>query len=76
MTNNQLKSYAERYIRLKEEQKALGEDIKELEQEVGSAGFDKKIFRDAIKFQMLDSQKQEERRNQMELFDNYLEAMQ
>ena len=75
MTNNELKTYAERYIRLKEEAKALAEDIKELEQEVGSAGFDKKIFRDAIKFQMLDAQKQEERRNQMDMFEAYVDAI-
>lgn len=50
--NGQLKSYVERLVRLHEEKRNLAEDIKELFQEVKSAGFVPKQVRAVVKAAM------------------------
>ncbi len=75
MTNNQLKSYADRIARLTEEKKGITEDIKDIEAEAKSNGYDLKVLREAIKFSMLTAEKQQEKLDQMELFDTYWSAI-
>ena len=75
MTNNQLKSYADRIARLTEEKRGITEDIKDIEAEAKSNGYDLKVLREAIKFSMLTAEKQQEKLDQMELFDTYWSAI-
>jgi uncharacterized protein (UPF0335 family) len=49
-----LRSYIERVERLKEEQKALGQDITEIMAEAKSSGFDTAVIKDIIKLRSLD----------------------
>jgi uncharacterized protein (UPF0335 family) len=67
-----LRSIVERIERLKEEQKALSEDIKEIGQEAQSAGFDVATIRQIIKLRAMDQAKLEE---QDTLLDVYRRAL-
>jgi len=49
-----LRSYIGRVERLKEEQKALGQDITEIMAEAKSSGFDTAVIKDIIKLRSLD----------------------
>lgn len=49
-----LRSYIERVERLKEEQKALGQDITEIMAEAKGSGFDTAVIKDIIKLRSMD----------------------
>lgn len=52
-----LKSFVERIVRMEEEKKALGEDVKEIYSEAKSTGFDTKILRKVVKRHQMDPDK-------------------
>jgi uncharacterized protein (UPF0335 family) len=67
-----LKAFVERIVRLEEEKKETGEDIKEVYSEAKGTGFDTKILRKVVKrFQMDPDKKREED----DLIDTYEVAL-
>ena len=69
---DRLRNYIGRIERLEEERKALGADIKDIYQEVKSAGFDTKVVRRLIQLRKMDPTDVEE----MEaLLDMYRHAL-
>ena len=69
---DRLRNYIGRIERLEEERKALGADIKDIYQEVKSAGFDTKVVRRLIQLRKMDPTDVEE----MEaLLDTYRHAL-
>ena len=68
-----LNAYAARIERLQEEQKAAGEDIKDVFAEAKSAGFDPKILRKIIARKKANKEKL---REEEELMSLYASAMQ
>lgn len=67
-----LKSFVERIIRLEDEKKALGEDVKEIYAEAKSVGFDTKILRKVVKRSQMDPDK---KREEDDLIDTYEAAL-
>lgn len=67
-----LKSFIERIERLKEEKKALSDDIKDIFAEAKSTGFDPKIMKELIKLRKMD---ENDRAEQQVLLDIYMNAM-
>jgi uncharacterized protein (UPF0335 family) len=67
-----LTAYIEKIERLEEEKAGIGEDIKEVYNEAGSVGFDKKIMRQVVKAR---KKSREELTEEQELLDLYLEAV-
>lgn len=67
-----LKNIVDRVIRLTEEQKALGEDIKEVYSEGKAKGLEPKIVRKIVQIKMADKEKL---RQDKELLDLYLFAL-
>jgi uncharacterized protein (UPF0335 family) len=55
-----LKSFVERIIRLEDEKKDLGEDIKDVYSEAKGVGFDTKILRKVVKREQMDREKVQE----------------
>lgn len=69
---DRLRSLVERIERLREEQKALADDIKDIYQEAKSAGFDVKVLRQLISIRTKDANEVDE---QMSLLDVYKRAL-
>jgi len=67
-----LRSLVARVERLEEEKKALTSDIKEVYDEAKALGFDPKIMRKAVSLRKMDA---EERREQADLLDIYIHAL-
>lgn len=67
-----LKSFVERIIRLEDEKKALGEDVKEIYAEAKGVGFDTKILRKVVKRSQMDPDK---KREEDDLIDTYEAAL-
>jgi uncharacterized protein (UPF0335 family) len=67
-----LKSFVERIVRLEEEKKELGEDVKDVYTEAKSVGFDTKILRKVVKRHQMDPDK---RREEDDLIDTYEHAL-
>jgi uncharacterized protein (UPF0335 family) len=72
IAGKRLKSFIERIERLKEEQAALGEDVKEVFAEAKGSGFDTKIIRKIISLRKKDQQR---RREEKELLELYAQAI-
>ena len=71
-TQQNLKNLVERIERLEEEKAGITADIKEVYDEGGSFGFDKKIIRQVVRLRKLERQEREEQEALTEL---YLEAV-
>lgn len=69
----QLKSYIERVERLIEERKALNADVKDILNEAGTVGFDKKIIRKVIQRRALARAEREELDATIETYEGALE---
>ena len=67
-----LKSFIQRIEKLESEKKDLGADIKEVYDEAGSTGFDKKIMRKVVALRKLDPA---DRAEMESLIGVYLEAV-
>lgn len=67
-----LKSFVERVVRLEEEKKSLGEDIKEIYSEAKSTGFDTKILRKVVKRYQMDPDKKREEDDLIDTYENAL----
>jgi uncharacterized protein (UPF0335 family) len=61
----QLKSFIER---LKEEKRALGEDIKEVYAEAKGSGFEPKITRQILKIRKMDKDEHEEQESLLDIY--------
>lgn len=57
----QLRAFIERRERLEEEKATIGEDIKELNLEIKSSGFDMRAFNEMVKLRKLDKAERDER---------------
>jgi uncharacterized protein (UPF0335 family) len=75
MTDNRLKSLAERIERLMDERDALGADIREVFLEVKSAGYVPKVLRKAITRKRMDASKRDEEDAILELYEGALGAV-
>lgn len=72
VASDQLKSYIERIERLEEEKNNTSEDIKEVYDEAGSSGFDKKIIRKLIALRRRDP---DEVKEEEAILDLYIQAL-
>lgn len=72
VASDRLKSFVDRIVRLKEEVKALNDDIKDIKLEAKSAGFDAKIVTKMVKESLTDLEKV---REEQELTDLYRAAL-
>ncbi len=52
-----LRSFVDRIIRLEDEKKSIGEDVKEVYSEAKGVGFDTKILRKVVKREQMDREK-------------------
>ena len=68
----QLKSFIERIERLKDEKRALGEDIKEVYAEAKGSGFEPKIMRQIIKIRRMDKEEHDEQETLLDLYKRAL----
>lgn len=57
MTNSDLRQRAEHISRLKDQQKEIGQDIKDALSEAASAGYSKQALQDAIRVVGMDAKK-------------------
>lgn len=73
VSGDRLKSFIERIERLQEEQKAIGEDIRDIYAEAKGTGFEPKIIRKLI---AVRKQNLEKRREENELLSLYATAIQ
>lgn len=64
----QLRALIERRERLEEEKATIGEDIKALNAEAKSAGFDMRAFNEMIKLRKLDKAERDEREALRDLY--------
>lgn len=71
-TAGQLKAFIERVERLEEEKRQIADDIKDVFAEAKATGFDVKVLRKIISLRKQDA---DERREQEELLDTYLRAL-
>lgn len=69
---DQLKAFVERIERLEEEKKATSDDIRDVYAEAKGTGFDTKALRTIVRLRKLDM---DERREQQEVLDTYLHAL-
>jgi len=69
---DQLKAFVERIERLEEEKKATSDDIRDVYAEAKGTGFDTKALRSIVRLRKLDT---DERREQQEVLDTYLNAL-
>lgn len=67
-----LTSYVERIERLREQQKELGEDIREIKTEAKAAGFDPRMLTEMIRLRAMDA---ETRKQREDLRDTYINAL-
>ena len=65
----QLKSFIER---LKEEKRALGEDIKEVYAEAKGSGFEPKIMRQILKIRKMDKDEHDEQESLLDIYKRAL----
>lgn len=72
ITPAQLRSYIERIERLEEEKTSLTADIRDVYNEAKANGYDPKVMRQIIKLRKMD---QSDRREQEELIDVYMRAL-
>lgn len=70
-----LKSFVERIVRLEDEKKDLGTDIKEVYSEAKGVGFDTKILRKVVKRYQMDPDKKREEDDLIETYEAALENL-
>lgn len=68
IAGKRLMSFIERIERLEEEKAAIGEDVKDVYQEVKSAGFDEKITRKIVALRKKSAEKRQEEEELLELY--------
>jgi len=69
---DQLKAFVERIERLEEEKKATSDDIRDVYAEAKGTGFDTRALRAIVRMRKMDT---DERREQQEVLDTYLNAL-
>lgn len=69
---DQLKAIIERIERLEEDKKATSDDIRDVYAEAKGTGFDIKALRTIVRMRKMDT---DERREQQEVLDTYLQAL-
>jgi uncharacterized protein (UPF0335 family) len=74
-SNQQLKSYVERLVNLKEEKARIGEDIGELKKEAKGNGFDPRALEAIAKREMEDDDARAKREALAEVVDTYASAL-
>ena len=67
-----LKSIVERIVRLEEEKKALGVDVKDVYTEAKSIGFDTKILRKVVKRSQMDTNQRDEEDDLIKVYEEAL----
>ena len=72
VAQDQIKAFVERILRMREEAKAINDDIREIYAEAKGNGFDTKIMRQVIRMRKLDKADFQE---QEAMLDLYLTAM-
>jgi uncharacterized protein (UPF0335 family) len=72
VAGERLRSFVERIERLEEEKAALAADIREVYAEAKGGGFDAKVLRQIVRLRKMD---QSDRREQEELLDLYMRAL-
>ena len=70
--SKKLTAFLDRIERLKEEQKAIGDDVKDIFQEAKGEGFDVKIMRKVLTLRKISPDK---RREEQEILDLYLQSL-
>ena len=70
--NNELMSFAERYVRLEEASDEISSDKKDLKAEIKSAGFDEKLVVQTAKIMRMDAGKKKEALDRHDMFTTYL----
>ena len=68
----QLEMLLSRVERLREEQRGIGEDIKDVMAEAKSAGYDMLAFREALRLRKMDADKRRDFQNALEVYSNQL----
>lgn len=71
-SQEQLKSFTDRIMRLEEDKAAVSEDIRDIYQEAKSQGLDVKILRQIVKLLKME---EHDRKEQEELLDIYKSAL-
>jgi uncharacterized protein (UPF0335 family) len=71
-----LKAFVERVVRLEEEKKELGEDVKEVYSEAKGVGFDTKILRKVVKRSQMDREKVVEEDDLIQCYEDALAGLQ
>jgi uncharacterized protein (UPF0335 family) len=69
---DRLKSYVERIERLKEEQAALAEDVRDIFVEIKAAGFEGKAVREMLRLRKLDAADRDEQEALRDLYGRAL----
>lgn len=72
INSGHLRAFIERIERIREEQKSLGEDLKEIYAEAKGNGFDPRIIKDVVKIRAQDAEKRVEHET---ILDLYLAAL-
>lgn len=67
-TQGRVRSFIERVERLEEERKTISDDIKEVYDEAGGEGFDKKALRNTIRLRKMDRDARDELDTLTELY--------
>lgn len=68
----ELRGYLERVERLKDEQRGIGEDIRDVMKEAASRGFDMLAFREMLRLRKMDADKRRDFQNAVEVYGEQL----
>lgn len=74
LDNSQIKSYVERIVRLREERKALGDDIADILQESASRGYNKRLIKKAADIAGKSPEERQKMREEDDELSLYLSA--
>jgi uncharacterized protein (UPF0335 family) len=75
VVGERLKSFVERIVRLEEDKKNLGEDVKEVYSEAKGVGFDVKILRKVVKRSQMEREKVREEDDLIDLYEAALAGL-
>ena len=70
--STELRAYLERVERLRSEQQAIGEDIRDVMKEAASRGFDMLAFREMLRLRKMDADKRRDFQNAVEVYGEQL----
>lgn len=75
VVGERLKSFVERIVRLEDEKKALGDDVKDVYAEAKGVGFDVKILRKVVNRSQMERDKVREEDELIELYETALSGL-